>query len=51
MEKWSRLSELSVISWVPAVEGCPLSGVPLYAYMQKTQVIAEKRPTNKKDAV
>ena len=23
------LSELSVISWVSAVEGCPLSGVPL----------------------
>ena len=26
----SGLSELSVISWVSAVEGCPLSGVPLY---------------------
>jgi len=26
----SRLSELSVISWVSAFEGCPLSGVPLY---------------------
>ena len=25
----SRLSELSVISWVSAVEGCPLSSVPL----------------------
>ena len=24
------LSELSVISWVSAIEGCPLSGVPLY---------------------
>ena len=24
------LSELFVISWVSAVEGCPLSGVPLY---------------------
>ena len=26
----SGLSELSVISWVSAFEGCPLSGVPLY---------------------
>ena len=25
----SGLSELSVISWVYAAEGCPLSGVPL----------------------
>ena len=30
MEKRSGLSELSVISWVSAVEGRPLSGVPLY---------------------
>ena len=30
MEEQSGLSELSVISWVSAVEGCPLSGVPLY---------------------
>ena len=30
MEGQSGLSELSVISWVSAVEGCPLSGVPLY---------------------
>ena len=29
-EKRSGLSELSVISWVSAVEGYPLSGVPLY---------------------
>ena len=29
MEKQSGLSELSVISWVSAVEGSPLSGVPL----------------------
>ena len=29
-EGQSGLSELSVISWVSAVEGCPLSGVPLY---------------------
>ena len=26
------LSELSVISWVSAVEGCPLSGAPLYTF-------------------
>ena len=30
MEGQSGLSELSVISWVSAFEGCPLSGVPLY---------------------
>ena len=30
-EGQSGLSELSVISWVSAVEGCPLSGVPLYS--------------------
>ena len=30
MEGQSGLSELSIISWVSAVEGCPLSGVPLY---------------------
>ena len=30
MEKRSGLSELSVISWVSAIEGCPLSGAPLY---------------------
>ena len=30
IEGVSGLSELSVISWVSAVEGCPLSGVPLY---------------------
>ena len=29
MSKWG-LSELSVISWVSAVEGCPLSGFLLY---------------------
>ena len=29
LEGQSVLSELSVISWVSAVEGCPLSGVPL----------------------
>jgi len=30
MEGQQGISELSVISWVSAVEGCPLSGVPLY---------------------
>ena len=29
MEIRSGLSQVSVISWVSAVEGCPLSGVPL----------------------
>ena len=30
MEKQSGPKSLSVISQVSAVEGCPLSGVPLY---------------------
>ena len=30
MEGKSGLSELSVISWASAFEGCPLGGVPLY---------------------
>ena len=30
MEEQSGLSELSVISWASAIQGCPLSGVPLY---------------------
>ena len=30
MEIQSGYSELSIISQVSAVEGCPLSGVPLY---------------------
>ena len=30
MEGQSGLSELSFISWVSAIQGCPLSGVPLY---------------------
>ena len=30
MEGQSELSELSIISWVSAIEGCSLSGVPLY---------------------
>ena len=29
LKKRSGLSELSIISWVSAIEGCPLSGVPL----------------------
>ena len=28
----SGLLELSVISWMSAFEGCPLSGVPLYKH-------------------
>ena len=31
MEKRSGRSELFVISWVSAVEGCPLGGAPLYS--------------------
>ena len=34
MEGQSGLSELSVISWVSAIQGCPLSGVPLYPHVQ-----------------
>ena len=30
MEGQSGLSELSVMLWVSAIQGCPLSGVPLY---------------------
>ena len=30
MEKGSGLSELSIVLWLSAVEGCLLSGVPLY---------------------
>ena len=37
----SGLSELSIISWVSTVEGCPLSGVPMYYY-------TEHKPKNKK---
>ena len=29
LKSTEKRSELSVISWVSAVEGCPLSGVPL----------------------
>ena len=32
MEGQSGLSELPVISWVSAFQGCPLSGVPLYIH-------------------
>ena len=31
IERQSGLSELSVIWWVFTVEGCPLTGVPLYS--------------------
>ena len=34
MEIQSGHSELSVISQVSAVEGCPLSGVPLYVHVR-----------------
>ena len=37
MERQSGLSELSVISWVSAFEGCPLSRVPLYTIIRKLQ--------------
>ena len=30
IEEQLKLSELSVVLWVSSVEGCPLSGVPLY---------------------
>ena len=30
MEGQCRLLELSIMSWMSAGEGCPLSGVPLY---------------------
>ena len=33
MEEQSGLSELSVISWVSAFQGCPLKGVPLYSFV------------------
>ena len=36
MEWQSGLSELSIISWVSAIQGCPLSGVPLYTISIKT---------------
>ena len=39
MEKRSGLSELSVISWVFAVEGCPLSGVPLYMLQEVVLIL------------
>ena len=38
MEGQSGLSELSVISWVSAFEGCPLGGVPLYNAKMKQRV-------------
>ena len=39
MEGQSGLSELSVISWVSAVQRCTLSGVPLYQAVLKTFVL------------
>ena len=33
MERQLGPSELSVISWVSAIEGCPLSEVPLYSFI------------------
>ena len=39
MEKQSGLSELSTISWVSAVEGCLLSGVPLYCKSVQLTII------------
>ena len=41
MEGQSRLSELSVISWVSAIQGCPLSGVPLYNNISQESRIFE----------
>ena len=38
-EKQLRLSELPVISWVSAVEGFPLSEVPLYTYTEISHTI------------
>ena len=44
MEIQSGHSELSVISQVSAVEGFPLSGVPLYMYIRKQGVPAPGAP-------
>ena len=42
MEIRSGLSKLSVISQVSAVEGCPLSGVPLYStHLQREETQLE----------
>ena len=41
MEGQSGLSELSLISWVSAVEGCLLSGVPLYRLALEKVVIVD----------
>lgn len=40
MERQLGVSELpeSVISWLSTVEGCPLSGVPLYLFMMGSYV-------------
>ena len=39
MEIHSELSKLSVISQVSTVEGCPLSGVPLYTVCAHTFIV------------
>ena len=36
MEGQSGLSELSIISWMSAFQGCPLRGVPLYSLSYTT---------------
>ena len=46
MEGQSGLSELSVISWVSANQGCPLSGVPLY-YAVSDQKQDDREGSNK----
>ena len=42
MEGQSGLSELSVISWVSAVEGCPLSEIPLLQYWVRLGPVASQ---------
>ena len=42
MEIQSGHSELSVISQVSAVEGCPLSGVPLYILLSFIKIVVCK---------
>ena len=43
MEIQSGHSELSVISQVSAVEGCPLSRVPLYVFFNELSVKKERK--------
>ena len=49
MEKQSGLSELSVISWVSAVEGCLLSGITLQikGFAEADGLIAAQNNENK----